>query len=170
MKTFFLILTFTVGLTAWQTSQSWPDEDVAYIIKSQERAAFKALQTDDERKIFIKQFWDRRNPTPGTEENKFKEEHYRRMSYANAHYPSSAVAGWKTDRGRVYIIYGPPDEIESHPGGGGDYNFPYEQWLYRHISIGDDVVFEFVDPESKGDFRENTFKRLGPGVPLLKDK
>ncbi len=92
--------------------QKWMTEDVAYIISDEERKAFKRLNTDDERENFIEQFWMRRDPTPDTEENEFKEEHYRRIAYANEHY-ASGIPGWKTDRGRIYIVYGPPDEIES---------------------------------------------------------
>ena len=94
----------------------WVNEDVAYIISDEERAAFKSLQSDPEREHFIEQFWLRRDPTPGTPENEFKEEHYRRIAYANDHF-AAAIPGWKTDRGRIYITYGPPDEKESHPSG-----------------------------------------------------
>ena len=96
--------------------KKWLNEDVVYIITDEERAAFKRLQTDEEREQFIEQFWLRRDPTPDTVENEFKEEHYRRIAYANEHY-ASGIPGWKTDRGRIYIMYGPPDEIESHPSG-----------------------------------------------------
>src|ERR1039457_6551913 len=126
------ILTITVAavMAAWQTSApppapvpaatpytKWVSEDVAYIIRDDERAAFGRLQSDAEREHFIEQFWLRRDPTPGTVENEFKEEHYRRIAYTNEHYATS-VPGWKTDRGRIYIVYGPPDEKESHPSGG----------------------------------------------------
>jgi GWxTD domain-containing protein len=97
--------------------KKWLNEDVAYIITDEERTAFKRLQTDEEREQFIEQFWLRRDPTPDTVENEFKEEHYRRIAYANDHY-ASGIPGWKTDRGRIYIMYGPPDENESHPSGG----------------------------------------------------
>src|SRR6202140_3303752 len=97
--------------------RKWLNEDVAYIITDEERATFKRLQTDEEREQFIEQFWLRRDPTPDTVENEFKEEHYRRIAYANEHY-ASGIPGWKTDRGRIYITFGPPDEIESHPSGG----------------------------------------------------
>ena len=70
------------------------------------RKAFKRLKTDEEREQFIEQFWLRRDPTPDTDENEFKEEHYRRIAYANEHY-ASGIPGWKTDRGRIYIMYGP---------------------------------------------------------------
>jgi GWxTD domain-containing protein len=97
--------------------EKWLREDVVYIITEQERAAFVALTSDAERENFIEQFWQRRDPTPGTPENEFREEHYRRIAYANEHFAGS-VAGWKTDRGRTYIVYGPPDEIDDHSSGG----------------------------------------------------
>src|SRR5438067_2326971 len=92
--------------------RKWLNEDVSYIITDEERAAFKKLQTDEEREQFIEQFWLRRDPTPDSVENEFKEEHYRRIAYANEHY-ASGIPGWKTDRGRIYITFGPPDEIRS---------------------------------------------------------
>ena len=97
--------------------KKWLNEDVAYIISDEEKQAWKRLATDDERQQFIEQFWLRRDPTPDTEENEFKEEHYRRIAYANEHY-ASGIPGWKTDRGRIYIMYGPADEIEDHSSGG----------------------------------------------------
>jgi GWxTD domain-containing protein len=125
--------------------RKWLNEDVAYIIADEERAAFQRLQTNEERDQFVRQFWLRRDPTPGTPENEFKEEHYRRLAYANQRFASS-VPGWKTDRGRIYIVYGPPDEIVSSPD--------VVRWRYRHIDeIGDDIVFEFVDPNHLGEFR-----------------
>jgi GWxTD domain-containing protein len=126
----------------------WVIEDVAYIIRDDERAAFKSLQSDAEREHFIEQFWLRRDPTPGTPENEFKEEHYRRIAYSNEHF-ASAVPGWKTDRGRIYITYGPPDEKESHPS-----PVPSEQWLYHYIEgLGTNIVIEFVDPNKTGEYR-----------------
>ena len=134
----------------------WLDEDVRWIISDEERTAFKRLQTDDERESFIEQFWLRRDPTPDTEENEYKEEHYRRIAWANDRF-ASGVPGWKTDRGQIYIKYGPPDENDSHtsggPGmrdiqeGGGDTTFfPYERWRYRYLECcGSDVTIEFVD-------------------------
>ncbi len=144
--------------------RKWLNEDVAYIITDEERAAFKKLQTDEEREQFIEQFWLRRDPTPDTVENEFKEEHYRRIAYANEHF-ASGIPGWKTDRGRIYITFGPPDEIESHPsggtyerppeeGGGETSTFPFEQWRYRYIEdIGTNIVIEFVDPTMSGEYR-----------------
>jgi len=144
--------------------QKWLNEDVAYIITDEERAAFLRLQADEEREHFIEQFWLRRDPTPDTVENEFREEHYRRIAYANEHF-ASRIPGWKTDRGRIYITYGPPDEIEDHSSG-GDYQrpasqgggttstFPFQQWRYRYIEgIGNNVIIEFVDPTMTGEFR-----------------
>src|SRR6202049_4150891 len=105
--------------------KKWLNEDVAYIITDEERKAFRRLNTDDERQQFIEQFWLRRDPTPDTEENEYKEEHYRRIAYANEHF-GSGIPGWKTDRGKIYIMYGPADEIDSHPSGGA-YERPIEE-------------------------------------------
>jgi len=144
--------------------RKWLNEDVAYIITDEERTAFKRLQTDEEREQFIEQFWLRRDPTPDTIENEFKEEHYRRIAYTNEQF-ASGIPGWKTDRGRIYITYGPPDEKETHPsggsyerpseeGGGTTSTFPFEQWRYRYIEgIGSDIIIEFVDPTMSGEYR-----------------
>jgi len=143
--------------------KKWLDEEVPYIITNEERAAFKKLTTDDEREQFIENFWERRNPNPGSPENEFKEEYYRRIAYANEHY-QSGIEGWRTDRGRVYIMYGPPDELEDHDaggtyerpfqeGGGTTSTYPFELWRYRYIDgIGTNVVLEFVDPTMTGEF------------------
>src|SRR6266545_6474171 len=144
--------------------RKWLNEDVAYIITDEERAAFKRLQTDEEREQFIESFWMRRDPTPDSAENEFKEEHYRRIAYANERY-ASGIPGWKSDRGRIYITFGPADEIESHPsggsyerpteeGGGTTSTYPFEQWRYRWIEgIGSDIIIEFVDPTMTGEYR-----------------
>lgn len=143
--------------------KKWLDEDVAYIITDEERAAFKQLSNDEERDNFIEAFWQRRDPTPDTEENEFKEEHYQRIAYANEHF-AAGVPGWKTDRGRIYIVFGKPDEIESHPsggtyerpmeeGGGETSTFPFEDWRYRYIEgIGQEVIIEFVDTCMCGEY------------------
>jgi len=145
--------------------QKWFNEEVPYIITDRERADFKSLQTDAEREQFIKAFWERRNPTPGTARNEYQEEHYRRIAYANDRFGVKALPGWKTDRGRIYIEYGPPDEIDSHPnggkydrpteeGGGTTETYPFEQWRYRFIEgIGKNVILEFVDKARSGEFR-----------------
>ena len=143
--------------------KNWMSEEVPYIITGEERAAFKKLSTDDERESFIENFWERRNPNPGSPENEFKEEYYRRIAYANEHY-ASGIPGWKTDRGRIYIMYGPADEIDSHPsggtyerppeeGGGETSTYPFETWRYRYIDgIGNNVILEFVDPSMSGEY------------------
>jgi len=94
--------------------QHWLDQDVVYIITPEERAAYEHLTSDEERDHFIEQFWLRRDPTPGTPENEFKEEHYRRIAYSNIHF-ADPRPGWKTDRGRIYIVEGPADEIVQVP-------------------------------------------------------
>jgi GWxTD domain-containing protein len=143
--------------------RKWLDEDVVYIISSEERSAFLHLQTNEEREQFIEAFWQRRNPDPDSPENTFKEEHYRRIAYANEHY-ASGIPGWKTDRGRIYIMWGPPDEVQSHPsggtydrppeeGGGTTSTYPFEDWRYRYLEgIGENVELEFVDPTMSGEY------------------
>ena len=140
------------GLFHSSPYEKWVNEDVGYIITDEERAAFDRLQTNEEREHFIEQFWLRRDPTPGTDANEFKMEHYRRIAYANEHFKTATLAGWKTGRGRMYIVYGPPDEIESHPSG-ADGKPPFEQWLYHHIEgMGDPVMVDFADVASSGEF------------------
>jgi GWxTD domain-containing protein len=146
------------------TYYNWLTRDVAYIITDAETQAFKRLQNDDEREQFVEQFWLRRDPTPDTQENEFKEEHYRRIAYANDHF-ASGVEGWRTERGRMYITFGPPDEIEAHPsggpyqrpleqGGGTGTAYPFETWRYRFIEgIGTNVEILFVDPTLTGEYR-----------------
>ena len=143
--------------------RKWLDEDVAYIISPEERSAFLHLATNEEREQFIEQFWQRRNPDPDSADNTFKEEHYRRIAYVNEHF-SSGIPGWKTDRGRIYIMWGPADEIESHPsggsyerpaeeGGGETSTYPFEDWRYRYLEgIGENVILEFVDPTMSGEY------------------
>jgi GWxTD domain-containing protein len=145
------------------TRADWLNQDALYIITPAEREAFQRLGTNEERDQFIERFWQLRNPRPESPENSFKEEHYRRMAYANEHF-SSGVLGWKTDRGHIYILWGPPDEIESHPsggrydrplyeGGGSTETYPWERWRYRHLEdIGDNIELEFVDPSGSGEF------------------
>jgi GWxTD domain-containing protein len=160
-----LVVVTALALTAWQSKPAteseriadaysrWLNIDVAYIITPAEREAFRKLQSNEERAMFIEQFWIRRNPTPGAAENPFRLEHYRRIAYANDHFPSLAdTPGWKTDRGRIYITFGPPDEIDSHPAGSAG-KPPYEDWRYRVIEgIGNDVNMAFVDTELNGEF------------------
>lgn len=143
--------------------KKWISEEVPYIITDEEKKSFKNLSTDDEREQFIESFWERRNPNPGSPENEFKEEYYRRIAYANEHY-ASGIPGWKTDRGRIYIMYGPADETDSHPsggtyerpqeeGGGETSTYPFETWRYRYIDgIGTNIILEFVDPTMTGEY------------------
>jgi GWxTD domain-containing protein len=147
--------------------KKWLNEDVVYIISPEERGAFLHLQTNEERESFIEAFWQRRNPDPDSADNTFKEEHYRRIAYTNEHY-SSGIPGWKTDRGRIYIMWGPPDEVQSNPsggsyerpaseGGGETSTFPFEDWRYRYLEgIGENVELEFVDPTMSGEYKLTT--------------
>jgi GWxTD domain-containing protein len=143
--------------------KKWLDEDVRYIITDEEKSAFKQLSNDEERDNFIEAFWARRDPTPDTVENEYKEEHYTRIAYANEHF-AAGIPGWKTDRGRMYIMYGKPDEIDSHPSG-GSYNrpmeegggetstYPFEDWRYRYLEgVGQEIIIEFVDTCMCGDY------------------
>src|SRR5213080_2734104 len=143
--------------------KQWLQEDVVYIITPDERNAFLQLQTNEEREQFIEQFWLRRSSNPDLPENDFKEEHYRRIAYANEHY-ASGIPGWKTDRGRMYIMWGPADEVESHPtggtydrpmeeGGGSTSTYPWETWRWRYLEgIGENIILEFVDPSGSGEY------------------
>lgn len=144
--------------------KEWLEKDVAVIITDEERKAFKKLETDEEREQFIEAFWRRRDPDPDTDENEYKEEYYERIAYANEHF-TSGIPGWKSDRGRIYIMYGKADEVETHPTGGG-YNrpsyqgggstttYPFEIWFYRYLpGIGSGIEIEFVDPTGTGEYR-----------------
>ena len=143
--------------------KQWLNEDVVYIISPEERNAFGQLATNEEREQFIEQFWLRRSTNPDLPDNEFKEEHYRRIAYANEHY-ASGIPGWKTDRGHMYIVWGPPDEIDSHPtggtydrpqeeGGGSTTTYPWETWRWRYIEgMGENVIMEFVDPTGSGEY------------------
>ena len=170
-----LINALPLALASEQTAQPaapaaspyerWLREEAVYIITDKERAEFKNLQSDADRAHFIDEFWKRRDPTPGTPANEFKDEHYRRIAYVNGRFADSRLPGWKTDRGRIYIGYGPPDEIDSHPAGGAytrpneqggaqTVTYPFEQWKYRHIeNIGTNVIMEFVDKARNGEYR-----------------
>ena len=144
--------------------KDWLEKDVTYIITDEERKAFKKLATDDERERFIEEFWRRRDPDPDTDENEFKEEYYERIAYANEHF-ASGMPGWKSDRGRIWIMYGKPDERETHPmggnyerpsyeGGGSTSTYPFESWFYRYLpGVGSGVEIEFVDPTGSGEYR-----------------
>ena len=143
--------------------KDWADKEVRWIITDEEREAFKLLTNDEEREKFVESFWIRRDPTPDTVENEFRDQYYQRVLYANERF-SAGIPGSMTDRGRIYIIYGPPDEIESHPsggtyeypstqGGGATQTLPFELWRYRYIAdVGQDIFIEFVDPCMCGDY------------------
>jgi len=146
-----------------KTYKTWLSQEVTYIISDDERKAFMSLSNDEERDAFIENFWLRRNPSPDSPENEFREEHYRRIAYANEHF-AAGKPGWKTDRGHIYISFGKPDEIDSHPsggnyerpmdeGGGSTSTFPFEVWRYRYLEgIGENIEIEFVDTCQCGDY------------------
>jgi GWxTD domain-containing protein len=155
------------------------------IISPEERTAFLQLSTSEEREQFIEQFWLRRSSNPDLPENDFKEEHYRRIAYANEHY-ASGIPGWKTDRGRTYIIWGPADEVDTHPtggtydrpmeeGGGSTTTYPFENWFYRYLpGVGSGIEIEFVDPTGSGEYRmtmdpseKDALTRSGAGLSLM---
>jgi len=141
--------------------KKWLDEDVRWIITDEELSAFKKLANNAERDVFIEGFWQRRDPTPDTAENEYKEEHYRRIAYANEHY-AAGMPGWRTDRGRIYVMYGPPTSIDSHPmggpyqrsseeGGGSTSTFPFQVWRFRYLEgIGQAIQIEFFDDSCCG--------------------
>ena len=144
--------------------RKWLEEDVVFIITPDEKAVFKRLTTTEEKDNFIEQFWLRRDDDASTVDNPFKQEHYRRIAYANEHF-ASGYPGWLTDRGRIYITFGAPDEIEYHSsgetynrplneGGGVTSTFPYQVWRYRHVEgVGTNIILEFVDRTLSGEFR-----------------
>jgi GWxTD domain-containing protein len=148
-----------------ETDRAWVTEDVAYIITPEERCAFLKLDYDDERQQFIEQFWLRRSSNSDVLDNDFKEEHYRRIVFANEKF-GTENPGWKTDRGRVYVMFGSPDKFESHASGeptgrppeeGPEtVQYSWENWHYRYIAgVGEDVDLQFVDPGGSGDYRVN---------------
>lgn len=153
-----------IGKEKEKIYSDWVNKDVQYIITNEEKKAFKKLTTDEERENFIASFWLRRDPNPDTEENEFREEFYERIAYANEHY-TSGIPGWKTDRGRIYITWGKPDSVESHPsggsydrpsyeGGGSTTTYPFEIWFYRYLEgVGSGIEIEFVDPTGTGEYR-----------------
>lgn len=149
--------TSSAAVTMTDSYNKWLNEDVVYIIDDAERAAFAKLTTGAERDEFIRQFWQRRNPTPNSSKNPFKDEHYRRIAFANEHLrTASGEPGWRTDRGHILILYGPPDEIDSHPKEAQKPGI--EVWTYRHIDgLGDNDTITFIDRTGHGDYH------LAPG-------
>jgi GWxTD domain-containing protein len=149
------------------TYQRWLNEEVVYIITDEERAAFRKLATDEEREMFVEQFWERRNPNPGSPVNEFKKEYYRRIAYTNESFATSRRSGWKTDRGYLYVVYGPPDEImETVYGPAPGPHVPYgiQIWKYRHVKgVGDNLSVQFMDTIGRGDYE------LPPGFPPPKN-
>ena len=167
--------------------KTWLNQDVIWIITDEETKAFKSLSNDEERDAFIENFWLRRNPNPDSPENEFREEHYRRIAYSNEHF-AAGKPGWRTDRGHIYISFGKPDSIDSHPsggayqrpieeGGGETSTFPFETWHYRYLEgIGDNIDLEFVDSCQCGDYHytidrsEKDALKMVPGAGLTQSE
>ena len=167
--------------------KTWLNQDVIWIITDEETKAFKSLSNDEERDAFIENFWLRRNPNPDSPENEFREEHYRRIAYSNEHF-AAGKPGWKTDRGHIYISFGKPDSIDSHPsggayqrpseeGGGETSTFPFETWHYRYLEgIGENIDLEFVDSCQCGDYHytidrsEKDALKMVPGAGLTQSE
>ena len=167
--------------------KTWLNDEVPYIITDQERKAFLSLSNDEERESFIENFWLRRNPDPDSPDNEFRDEHYRRIAYANEHF-AAGKPGWKTDRGRIYITWGPADSIDSHPsggmyerpmeeGGGETSTFPFEVWHYRYLEgVGENIDLEFVDSCQCGDYHytidrsEKDALKYVPGAGLTENE
>ncbi len=168
-----------------QFLRNWLEQDVLYLASDEERAAYEKLTSDEEREFFIEQFWLKRDNHPNTPENEFRDEYFRRIAYANERFapvvsmPASdqrkhqrPYPGWKTDRGRIYITWGPPDEIESHPiggqyqrppqeGGGVVNTPPFEIWRYRLSAKepgGDEVLLKFEGLEYRLVSKEGSFR------------
>ncbi len=126
--------------------RKWLDEDVRYIVSNAEKQAFSQLNTDEEREQFIQSFWQRRDTKPETKENEFRRQHYNRITYANQNFAIGETAGWLTDRGRIYILHGKPDEIQK--------NVSEEVWIYKLLSgLRENIKFEFFDTAKNGLFR-----------------
>jgi len=125
----------------------WLSEDVVYIITTEEERYFRRLKSDEERERFIEEFWLRRDPTPDTDENEYRKEHYERIAFANQDFTADGVPGWRTDRGRIFIRYGKPDEIQKTAS--------EEIWLYKGGTGPGEVEFVW----KKFEFRNNTLVR-----------
>lgn len=168
--------------------RKWLEEDAVYIISKEERQVFLKLTGDDEREHFIEQFWQRRDSNPTTAINEFKEEHYRRITYANENF-KSGIPGWVTDRGQIYIKFGPPNQREAFvsggsyerpltEGGGTTTTYPWEKWFYRDIpGVGSGIEIEFVDPTLSGEYKialrksekDALFNSEGSGNTIFED-
>ena len=149
------------NLTEEEAAKVWIEEIAQYIATKQEKEIYKSLTTSEERVRFIDTFWAKRDPTPETPENEYKLEHYRRLAYANTFF-SAGRPGWRTDRGRIYILLGPPSQVDSDPMGRLAHQFPTEVWTYSqppHPLLPPNLEIAFVDRRSIGDY-EITFNLL----------
>lgn len=151
--------------------RKWLEEDAAYLIGPKEKEVFLSLTTDRERDLFIEAFWKQRNPDPENEKNAFREEHYRRMAYANQHFGrGSTLPGWKTDRGRIHIILGPPRQDFTY-----DQSLdivPVQVWFYQGFAkfgLPDSFSCVFYKPAPAGEYE--LYSPVGDGpAKLLRDQ
>lgn len=140
--------------------KDWIKKDVLYIVTESEKEAFLKLENDTDRETFIENFWLRRDPDPDTELNEFREEHYERIAFANENF-TAGLPGWRTDRGRTYIVLGKPDKIEKGKATFENLeNVPFEKWFYNYaIGFGNNIEIIFLDPTETGEFRFMKEKR-----------
>jgi GWxTD domain-containing protein len=142
------IKTFSVhweGMPAQASDLDKAVDQMQHIAKRGEIKKLKKLQGDEKLAAF-KEYWRGKDPTPGTEANELMEEYYRRVDYSNQNF-GTFMEGWRTDRGMVFILLGPPNEVERHPFESG--SRPYEIWTYDSVNR----YFVFVDQTGLGDYR-----------------
>ena len=168
----FIVLSFFIAAEATKTKVSelpltykkWLEEEVVYIITSREREVFLELKIDRERNLFIEAFWKHRDPTPGSPKNEFKDEHYRRINYANHSFGRGApTVGWRTDRGRIYIILGEPMNIQRFEG--KSQIQPSEVWFYQgktDVGLPPGFNLVFFQESGTGEYRLYSPIRDGP--------
>lgn len=165
VRWFFLSLLFCGTLTVFafhgtedrpeltEKYKDWLEKDVFYLITSREKSGFFKLENDRQRDLFIREFWRQRDPSPGTPRNEFREEHYRRLAVADRLFSrGTSKPGWRTDRGRIYIILGPPVNRQyfDHPD-----IYPIELWYYQGAKSDRIAPFfhvMFVKKFGSGDF------------------
>ena len=170
---FFAIFSFSLRGSIVQKDElpehhkKWLEEEVVYIIVPLEKEVFSKLTTDRERNLFIDAFWKQRDHTPSTPKNEFREEHYRRISHVNHFFGrTSPKPSWKTDRGRIYIILGEPNDIQRFEG--KDTVYPSEVWFYQDMTkFGLPAGFNLVFFQERGVGEYKLYSPLGDGPQAL---
>ncbi|GIR88990.1 MAG: hypothetical protein CM15mP87_04820 [Candidatus Neomarinimicrobiota bacterium] len=124
-------------------------KQMKYILSNDEKKELKNNNKQDKEQLFY-QIWKKRDPTPETEQNELMEEYYQRVEYVNEHF-SGWQPGWETDRGMIYILFGPPDEIQrTNPSARN--STIYQIWNYVKVN----KQFVFRDQNGFGDYRLDT--------------